>query len=30
MILHRILGLGFWPDGFEQQTGFKIDRYKKR
>ena len=30
IILHRILELGFWPDGFEQQTGFKIYRYKKR
>ena len=29
VILDRILGLGYWPDGFEQQNGFKIYRYKR-
>ena len=29
IILDRILGLGYWPDGFEQQSGFKVYRYKK-
>ena len=29
IILHKVLGLGYWPDGFDQHSGFKIYRYKK-
>ena len=29
IILDKILGLGYLPDGFEQKEGFKLYRYKK-
>jgi hypothetical protein len=29
VILDKILGLGYMPDGFEQKSGFRVYRYKK-
>ena len=29
VLLDKILGLGYEPDGFEQKSGFKSYRYKK-
>jgi hypothetical protein len=29
ILLDKILGFGFMPDGFEQKSGFKIYAYKK-
>jgi len=29
VILDRLLGLGYFPDGFEQHKGFRIYRYNK-
>jgi hypothetical protein len=29
VILDKILGLGYLPDGFEQKNGFRLYRYKK-
>ena len=30
VILDKIPGLGYSPDGFEQKSGFRLYRYKKR
>jgi len=27
-LMDRILGLGYWPDGFVQKDGFKLYQYK--
>lgn len=29
VLLDRILGLGYMPDGFEQKSGFRLYGYKK-
>jgi hypothetical protein len=29
VLLDKILGIGYEPDGFEQKNGFKLYRYKK-
>jgi hypothetical protein len=29
VMLDKILGLGYEPDGFEQKSGFRLYRYKK-
>lgn len=30
VILDKLLGLGYMPDGFEQKSGFRLFRYQKR
>ena len=29
VLLDKILGLGYQPDGFDQKSGFKLYKYKK-
>ena len=29
LLLDKILGMGYEPDGFEQKAGFRLYRYKK-
>ena len=29
VVLDRILGFGYEPDGFDQKSGFRLYRYKK-
>jgi hypothetical protein len=29
VLMDKILGLGYMPDGFEQKSGFRLYRYKK-
>lgn len=29
VILDKILGLGYMPDGFQEKSGFRLYRYKK-